>query len=171
MRLVHFAADGIVVSGLEGVADRKNTVFLLNDKLGAGIILGRYIALHAVEHLHCCIAKGLETETSCDTLAAFATPVVGRILKLMLHAGVNEHESVVRRVEGEIPVLHRAAVEAHQVPLAAEHRRKLIHDATVHAAIVVLGALADAGEFELVDGIIIEEVVESESEAAFEGGR
>ena len=58
VRLVHFAADGIVVSGPRASQTARTRSFSLNDKLGAGIILGRDIALHAVEHLHCRIAKG-----------------------------------------------------------------------------------------------------------------
>ncbi len=53
----------------------------------------------------------------------------------------------------------------------AEHAGELVHDAAVHAAVVVLGALAYLGELEFVDGVAVEEVVECEGEARLQGCR
>ena len=50
----------------------------------------------------------------------------------------------------------------------AEYAGKLVHDAAVHSAVVVLGALTYAGEFEFIDAVAVEKVVESEGEATFE---
>ena len=89
----------------------------------------------------------------------------------MLNFGVEEHEGVTVDVEGEIFKFHRTAVETHQMVFLAENGCELVHDTAVHAAIIVFGRLADAGEFEFVDGVAVEEVVKSESEAAFKSGR
>ena len=44
----------------------------------------------------------------------------------MLHARVNEHETIVLGTEGEIFKLHRAAVKAHEIAFASEHRCELV---------------------------------------------
>ena len=90
----------------------------------------------------------------------------------MLHAGVEENESVAFGLEGEVLILHRAAVETHEMVFLAKNRSELVHNATVHATVVVLGALSDSCELELVDAVAVEHVVHGESEAALEcGGR
>ena len=76
----------------------------------------------------------------------------------MLHARIEQDEFVTLGVEREIGILQRAAVQADQVALLAENRSELIHDAAVHAAIVVLGGLADLSQFEFVDAQRIEVV-------------
>ena len=88
----------------------------------------------------------------------------------MLDFGIDEHEFVAVGLEWEIFKFHGTAVETHQIVLLAEDRCKLVHDAAVHAAIVVFGRLTDAGELEFVDGVAVEQIVEGKSKAALECG-
>ena len=53
----------------------------------------------------------------------------------------------------------------------AEYRGELVHDAAFDAAVIVLGRLTDAGEFEFVYFVVVEEVVERECKYAFERSR
>ena len=86
----------------------------------------------------------------------------------MLYAGIHEHELVALGIEGEILVLKSFAVEADEAAFLSEDRGELIHDTALYSAVVVLRALADLGEFELVD-TVAEEFVQRECEGAFEG--
>ena len=78
---------------------------------------------------------------------------------------------MVLGVEGEVFKLHGAAVETHEVAFLAHYRCKLVHDAAVHAAVIMLGRLTDACKFEFIYLVVVEEFVDSECEARFEGGR
>ena len=73
-------------------------------------------------------------------------------------------------LKGEVLELHCGAVEAHQVAGLAEKRGELVHDAALHAAVVVLGGLPDAGQLELVDAEV-QQVVECKGESALQGCR
>ena len=89
----------------------------------------------------------------------------------MFHAGVDKNELVAFRIEREVLVLQGFAVEEDEAAGLTEARSELVHNAALHAAVVVLGALADLGEFELVDGPAVEQVIDGESEGALKGGR
>ena len=166
--LIHFFADSFVVVSHQSVADVEHTVFLLDHEFCAEIVFSGDVALHLVEGLHSGVAESLHPESLGHAFTGFAAAVVGGVGELMFHAGVYEHEAVAFRVEGEILIFHRAAVEAHKVSLAAEYGSELVHDSAVHAAIVVLGALSDFCELEFVDFVAVEKVVEGECEARFE---
>ena len=89
----------------------------------------------------------------------------------MFHLAVEQHQLVALGMEGEIGVLQRAAVEAHQAVLLAEHAGKLVHDTAVHAAVVMLGALTDLGQLKLVDLVVVKQVIQGKREARLEGSR
>ena len=99
-------------------------------------------------------------------LAGLATEVVGGAGELVLYAGVEQHEAVSLGIEGEVLVLQRLAVEADKLALLAKARCELVHDAAVHAAVVVLGALANAGKVEAAEAVAVK-VVDCKGEAAF----
>ena len=68
-------------------------------------------------------------------------------------------------------MFERTAVETHQIALLSEHACKLVHYATVHAAIIMFGALADSGKLEFVYIIVVEQVVYGKCEAALQCSR
>ena len=176
VRFVHLLTHFFVVAFFEGYADFQHAILLADDVLGAECILLAYHAAHFIEHVVVGVAQaaylGVQLLHGCyhvfATLAAF---VVGRRGEVVLHLRVEEHEFVALGVEGEVLVLQRAAVEAHEAALLAEDRGKLVHDAAVATDVVVLGGLAYLGERELVYFVFAEEVVECEGESAFEGSR
>ena len=102
-------------------------------------------------------------------LALQAAFVVGRTGQYVLHAAVHENELVAFRMPGEVLIFAAAAVEAHEAALLAEYGGELVHDAAVAAYVLVLGALAHAGEFHLLDLVVAPEVIERVSVGAFEG--
>ena len=71
-------------------------------------------------------------------------------------------------MEREVLVFHRLAVQADEGPLLAEQGGELVHDAALDAAVVVLGHLADPGQFELVDAVA-ENLVQGKGVGALEG--
>ncbi len=87
----------------------------------------------------------------------------------MLYLRVEQDELVAFRLPGEVFKLTAAAVETHELAFLSEDRGKLIHDATVHTDILVLGGLAGKYEIPLGDLVVAEEIVECESEAALQG--
>ncbi len=89
----------------------------------------------------------------------------------MLHPRVDKHKLVAVELEGEILELTRAAVEAHQIVLLAVAACELVHDAAVHAAIVVLRALTDTGQLHAVELIVVEQIVERKCKAALQSSR
>ena len=121
MCLVHHAADGVVVAGVEGVADGEHALFLADDEAGAAVVLVRDVAADGVEHRHVGVAQGVDAQAACHALAALAPFVVGAVDQLVLDVAVDEHQGVVFGRKGEIFKLHRAAVEAHEVALFAHH--------------------------------------------------
>ena len=88
----------------------------------------------------------------------------------MLHARIEQDEFVAFRIEREIGIFQRAAVQTDQVALLAEHRSELVHDAAVHAAVVVFGGLADLRQLEFVDPAAVE-IVQRKSVSRFERRR
>ena len=76
----------------------------------------------------------------------------------MLHARIQQHQLIALRIEREVGILQRTAVQTDQVALLSENRGELVHDAAVYAAVVVFGRLADLRQFELVDTAVIEVV-------------
>ena len=88
----------------------------------------------------------------------------------MLDTGINEHDAVTLGTEGEILVLAGLAIEANQGTRLAEDGGKLVHDAALDAAVIVLGALADTGQFELIDLVAVE-FVDCEGKDALQGRR
>ena len=87
----------------------------------------------------------------------------------MLYTAVDQDEAVLLWIPGEVLELTAAAVETHEVTLLAEYGSKLVHNAAVHANIVVLGSLACLGKLHLLNLVVTELVVDSECEAALEG--
>ncbi len=168
---IHAFAHCFIIAGHESVANGKHAVFFLYHELGAEEILGSDVALHRFEHLHSGVTQSFDTEALCHAFARGTALVVGRISQFVLHHRVNKHQGMALGVERIVFIFHRAAVEAHQMVFFAEHAGKLVHYSAVHAAVVVLGALADTGKLELVDAVAVEHIVDSESKAGFECGR
>ena len=88
----------------------------------------------------------------------------------MLDTAVDQHQRIAcrLRIEGEVLVFKGLAVEADQIAGLAEAGRKLVHDAALHAAVVMLRALTDLGQLELVDPVGIE-LIDRERERALKG--
>ena len=103
-------------------------------------------------------------------LTGSAPLVVGAGGELVLDAGVDQDQLVTLGIEGEVLVFQGFAVETDKGALLSEYGSELVHNAALHAAVVVLCALADLGKFELVD-IVAKDVVEGESEGTFKGRR
>ncbi len=116
------------------------------------------------------VAEGLDAEFGSHSFAALATFVVGRVDQLVFHYRVYQHQCVAVELEGEVFVLHRAAVKDASGSLFAEYGCELVHDAAVHAAVIVFGALTDFREFEFVDLVVVEQVVHGVCKAAFKSG-
>ena len=76
----------------------------------------------------------------------------------MFHHRVDEYQFVAFRVEGYIFVFQPAAVEAYQVAGLTEDGGKLVHDAALHAAVVVFGSLSYLGQLKLVYAQTVEVV-------------
>ena len=102
-------------------------------------------------------------------LAGLPAEIVRRRRQFVLHAGVHQHQLIALRIEGEILVFQRLAVQANQTARLAEAGSELVHNAAVHAAVIVLGALSDLRQFKLVD-VVAERIVQGKGEAALEGG-
>ena len=170
MRLVHARADRLVVALLQSLADVEHPFLLADDITGPFVVLLRDPVPDGIELLHRSSAQELLPEHLRHTLARGAAVVVGRTHQLVLHARIDEHQPVALRIEREVGVLQRAAVQPDQVALLAEHRGELVHDAAVHAAVVVLGGLADLRQLELVDAAAAE-VVQREGVGRFQRRR
>ena len=87
----------------------------------------------------------------------------------MFYARIHEDKLVsgLDRIKWEIFVFQCLAVKTDKATLLSENRSELVHDAAVHAAIVVLSGLSDLGKFELVDHIV-EQIIERIGESAFQ---
>ena len=168
---VHAAAYGFIVALVESVADSEDAVFFLDDEFSAEVVFGSDVGLHRVEHFHVGVAESLDAEALCNAFAGRTALVIGAVGEFVFYARVDQNEAVVFWSEGIVFEFHRTAVEAHEVVFLAHDGSELVHDAAVHAAVVVFCRLTDFGKFELVDLIVVEEVVERECEAGFEGSR
>ena len=170
MRLVHPTADRLVVAPPQRIADIEHTALLADDVAGTLVILLRNLPLHGIELLHRGAAQELLSQHPGHPLARSAAVVVGRPHQLVLHARIEQHQTVSLRVEGKVLILERAAVETNQIAPLAEDRGELVHDAAVDAAVVVLGRLADFRQFELVDAAL-PQLVEGKGIGRFERRR
>ena len=107
----------------------------------------------------------------CYVLAAQTTLVVGRTCQHVLNASVNENQSVTCGFEGEVLVLKVAAVEADEAACLAEYAGKLVHNTALNANVVVLCSLAHLSKLKLVNLVVAEHIVQSESECALQSCR
>ena len=163
VRGVHPLPDGGVVATLQGVADVEHTPFLADHEACTAVVFVGDLIADRIEPLHRGAAQKLLSQHLRHALARLAPAVVGRADQFVLDDRIEQHELVTDGIEGEVFELHRTAVEPHQTTLLAEDRGELVHDAALHAAVVVLGRLTDACQFELVDPQRIE-VVERKGE-------
>ena len=170
MGFVHAFADGFVIALFERFANVEHALLLADHIAGALVILLGNLILNGVELLHRSSAQKLLSEHLGDALARRAAVVVGRPHQLVLHARVEQDEFVAFRIEREIGIFQRAAVQTDQVTLLAEHRSELVHDAAVHAAVVVFGGLADLRQLKFVDPAAVE-IVQRKSVSRFERRR
>ena len=106
-----------------------------------------------------------------DILATAAAVVISRRGQFVLHAGVEQYQTVAFGIEGEVLELARTAVETHEMACLTEDRSELIHDTAVHAYVLMLGGLAHAGQLELLNLVLAEQLVDGESEATLQRGR
>ena len=156
MGLVHALADRLVVALFERLANIQNALLLADHIAGALVVLLRNPILDGLELLHRGAAQELLPQHFRNALAGSAAVVVRRAYQFVLHARIQQNQLIALRVEREVGVFQRTAVQTDQVAFLAEHRGELVHDAAVHAAVVVLGRLADLRQFELVDTAVIE---------------
>ena len=170
MCFVHSCAYGFVVAGDECVANVEHALFFFDYEFGTEVIFGCDITFCGIEHFHGRVAQGFDTKALGYAFAGCTALVVGRVGKFVFYYRVDQHKLMSFGVEGEVFILHRAAVEAHQMVFLAEHRGELVHNAAVYAAVVVFCRLADSCKFEFVDGVAVEQVVQGKSEAGFECG-
>ena len=154
--LVHALADRLVVALFERLANIQNALLLADHIAGALVVLLRNPILDGFELLHRGAAQELLPQHFRNALAGSAAVVVRRAYQFVLHARIQQNQLIALRVEREVGVFQRTAVQTDQVAFLAEHRGELVHDAAVHAAVVVLGRLADLRQFELVDTAVIE---------------
>ena len=176
MGLVHLLANGLVVTTLQSVRNGKHAVYLAKDELGTLDIHWITGVLDSLQMIPCAVAQGLGLQFgefgidgSNDILTTTTTVIVWATNELVLHTAVDEHEAVLLGVPGEILEFAAAAVEAHQVALLAKDGCELVHDAAVHADIVVLGSLANLGKLHLLDLVVTKLVVDGECERALKG--
>ena len=78
----------------------------------------------------------------------------------MFHDGINQYQMVTFRLEREVLVLQRTAVQTDEAALLAEYGSELVHDATVDTAVIVLRGLAYLCQLELVDLVFAEQIVQ-----------
>ena len=87
----------------------------------------------------------------------------------MFHYRINQYQAVALRIEREILVFQRTAVQTNQTTLLAKYRSELIHDTAVHTAIVVLGRLTYLSQLELVNLVVTEQIVQCVGISALQG--
>ena len=170
MGLVHHPTNGLVVALFECFAHREHTTLFTYNITGTLVILLRDLVTHGLELLHRGSTQELLTQGLRHTLARETAIVVGRAGELVLHTRIEQHQLVALGVEGIVFELHRATIKAHQTTGLAKDRGKLIHDATLHTAVVVLGRLTDAGQLEAVDATP-KEVVQGKGEGRLQRSR
>ena len=173
MGLVHHLADSLVVTPFKGVADVENPLDLSDDIFRPEEILLGDLFAYFFEPNPLGVTQEVDLRMvlldGCGgILAGFAPLVISRGCEFVFHAGIDENQLVSLGIEGEILVFESLAVQADQAALLAENGSELVHDAAFHAAVVMLGALADLGKLELVD-IVAEELVDGKGERALKG--
>ena len=89
----------------------------------------------------------------------------------MFHLRVEQHQLVTLGVEGEVFEFARTTVEPHQLACLTEDAGKLVHDAALHAAVVVFRSLSGQHHVPLRDFVLTEEIVQRKGETAFQCGR
>ncbi len=178
MRLIHLFANGFVVASHECVAHGQHAVFLAEHEMGAGVILLANFGANLLELFPRAVAQRLELafgmlggDVLHDVLTRVTTVVVGRAHEFVLHARVQQHELVAFGVEGEILELTRTAVQTHQLAGLSEDAGELVHDAALHAHVVVFRGLTGEHDVPLGNLVVAEKVVQTAGEAAFHGCR
>ena len=83
----------------------------------------------------------------------------------MLDDGVEQYKTVAVGLKGEVLKLAATAVEAHQTAGLTEDGGKLVHDATVDAAVVMLCCLSGEHHIPLRHLVVAKEVVQTAGEA------
>ena len=83
----------------------------------------------------------------------------------MFDGTVEQYETIAIGLEGEILKLTRAAVEAHQTACLAKDAGKLVHNATVDTAVVMLCSLTGQNHVPQADLVVTKEVVETAGKA------
>ena len=173
MRLVHHLADRFEIASLQGVADIQDALYLADDVFGAEEVLFGNLLADLIEPDALGVAQELDlgmilADGGRGVLAGSTALVICARGELMLDAGVDEDKFVARRVEREILVLHRLAVQADQAALLPEDGGELVHDAALDTAVIMLRRLADLGEFEFVDAVL-EKIIQGKGKRALEG--
>ena len=84
--LIHATAHGLKVATLQGVAHVEHALLLANDIHGALVVLVADLVARGLEHLHRCVAQGLNTQCGSHALTRLAALVVGRVNELMLYS-------------------------------------------------------------------------------------
>lgn len=113
---VHAASYGVVVAGDEGVADIEHALFFLDAVFCAEIVFGCDIGADGVGILHCGVAQGLNAQTlgpRARTIGAVCC--MGSLPARVSLPSRREPASIRRGMEGEVLILHRAAVQTHEV--------------------------------------------------------
>ena len=105
--------------------------------------------------------------SSFATLAAF---VVCRRSQFVFYHRINQNQAVTFRLEWEILIFQRTAIQANQTTGFSEYGSKLIHNTAVHTTIIVFGSLAYFCQFEFIYFIITEQFVQCESISTFQCG-
>ena len=103
-----------------------------------------------------------------NMLALETALVVGRALQFVLYATVDENELISFGIPGEVFVLTATAVKTKQSTLLAKNADGLVHDTAVHTNILVFCALTNLSEFHLLNLVVAEQIVQSESISALE---
>ena len=176
MGLVHLLANGLIVTTLQSVRNGKHAIDFAEDELGTLDVNGVAGVLDSLEVIPCAVAQGLGLQFgefgidgSNDILTTTTTVIVWATNELVLYTAVDQDETVLLWIPGEVLELTAAAVETHKVTLLAEYGSELVHNAAVHANIVVLCSLASLGKLHLLNLVVAELVVDGECEAALEG--
>ena len=173
---VHHLAYHFVVVVFECIADCQHALYFANDVAGTLVLVAGNATLYFIEHFHGSVAQAFHfgmglLDNLSHVLALQTALVVGRTSKYVLHTAVDKDELVAFGIPGEICVLTAAAVEAHEAALATEYGGELVHNAAVATHVLVLGALAYASQFHLLNLVLAPQVVEREGVSAFEGSR
>ena len=175
MGLIHHLAHGLVVSAFQSVAHIQHALNFSNHIFGPQKVLTADLVPNLVQpqalgvgeevHLRMVLLDGRGR-----LLARFPALVVGAGSQFMLHAGIDEHQLVAHGVEGEILVFSGFAVEADEGTFLTEDGGKLVHDAALHTAVIVLRALANLSQLELLYSVAVD-LIDGIGKYAFQGCR